>query len=321
MVGVRNNQSQQVSTRDGFGQGLLEAAQDNQAIVGLCADLTESVRMNWFAQMFPDRFIEVGVAEQNLVGLAAGLALAGKHPFAASYATFSPGNNWGPIRSSICYSNLSVTLVGGHTGIAIGPDGATHQGLEDIALMRVLPNMTVVVPADREEARKATKALSQLNSPSYLRISKYEGPAVTAPDTPFELGTSIELRSGTDVCLIACGTMVSTALETASMLAKKNISAQVVNMHTIKPIDTKRLRGVFSHKKLVVSLEDHQVAGGLGSAIAEEVSQFSQKARLLRIGINDAFGQSGSADDLLEAYGLTASQITQALIQSLNNNL
>lgn len=303
------------TTRDGFGHGLVEAAQENPHIVGLCADLTESTRMNWFAESFPDRFVELGVAEQNLAGVAAGLALAGKHPVAASYAAFSPANNWGPIRASICYSDLPVTLIGGHAGISIGPDGATHQALEDIALMRVLPNMTVVVPADKEEARKAIKALTNLNHPSYLRITKYESPAVTDTTSEFTLGKANVLRTGSDVTLVACGTMVTVALAAAKMLADQHITARVINMHTIKPLDVAVLRDANTETNAIISVEEHQIAGGLGSAIAESLAKEPSRVPHLIMGIPDTFGQSGSATELLAAYGLTAENIVSQTTQ------
>ncbi len=305
------------TTRDGFGQGLLEAAQEDAQIVGLCADLTESTRMHWFAKSFPNRYVELGVAEQNLAGVAAGLALTGKHPVAASYATFSPANNWGPIRSSICYSNLPVTLVGGHSGIAIGPDGATHQGLEDIALMRVLPNMTVVVPADKEEARKAIRALCNVRGPSYLRTTKFATPAVTDAHTPFSIGKAVVLREGRDSTIIACGIMVHTALEVAKHLSKQGISVEVINMHTIKPIDKTAIKRAFKQTKLVVTLEDHQVAGGLGSAVAEVAVTLGSGTPQLLLGIQDKFGESGSATDLLTAYKLDPKSVALAIQQAV----
>ncbi len=305
------------TSRDGFGQGLLEAAQNNTNIVGLCADLTESTRMHWFAESCPDRFIDLGVAEQNMAGVAAGLALAGKHPVAASYATFSPANNWGPIRASICYSNLPVTLVGGHASVSIGPDGATHQGLEDIALMRVLPNMTVVVPADKEEARKAIHALTKLSSPSYLRITKYETDAVTNAQTLFEIGKSIELRPGTTATIIACGTMVAAALEAAEILEKQDISVRVLNMHTIKPLDCEAVKRAFTQTKVVVTVEEHQIAGGMGSAVGECAIQLGTSTPQRLLGMNDQFGESGSPDELLKAYKLTPKDIATAVKEAL----
>lgn len=203
------------TTRDGFGHGLVEAAEQRPEIIGLCADLTESTRMHWFREKFPKRFIEMGVAEENMIGMAAGLALGGKIPVAASYATFNPGNSWGPLRASVCYSNLNVKIIGGHSGLSAGQDGATHQGLEDLALVRVLPNMTVLVPCDEEEARKATHAMLAHSGPVYLRTSKHPIQNLTTPETPFAIGRAETLRAGSDVSIIACGNLVAPALQAA----------------------------------------------------------------------------------------------------------
>lgn len=299
------------TTRDGFGQGLLEAAQADSSIVGLSADLTESTRMNIFAKAFPERFIQVGVAEQNLAGVAAGFALAGKVPFTSSYACFHPANSWGVIRTSICYSNLNVKIVGGHTGLSTGEDGATHQSLEDIATMRVLPNMTVIVPADSEEARKATLATAKHVGPVYLRTTKFESGAVTTHQTPFDIGKAIFLRPGNDITLIACGVMVARAMQASLELERQGISAAVVNMHTIKPIDVTAIEFALARSPLIVTLEDHQVAGGLGSAVAEVISQKHTPSLLKIMGAEDTFGESGKGDELLDYYGLSVSNIVK----------
>lgn len=299
------------TTRDGFGQGLLEAAQSDSSIVGLCADLTESTRMNIFARHFPDRFVELGVAEQNLAGVAAGFALAGKIPFAASYACFHPANSWGVIRTSICYSNLNVKIIGGHAGLSTGEDGATHQSLEDIATMRVLPNMTVIVPADGEEARKATMAAAKHVGPVYLRTSKFETGHVTSSDTPFDIGKAVFLKPGNDITLIACGVMVSRALQAAMELEQQGISAAVVNMHTIKPLDTKSINFALARSPLLLTIEDHQQAGGLGSTVAEYVSQLKTPSLLKIMGAQDTFGQSGKGDVVLDYYDLSVHAIVK----------
>lgn len=303
------------TTRDGFGQGLLELAKENEQVVGLCADLTESTRMSVFAEAFPERFVQVGVAEQNLAGVAAGMALAGKIPFAASYACFHPANSWGVIRTSICYSKLNVKIVGGHAGLVTGEDGATHQSLEDIATMRVLPNMTVIVPADGEEARKATIAAGEIDGPVYLRTSKYTTGTVTTRATPFNIGKAILLRPGNDITLVACGVMVSKALIVAEELERVGISAAVLNMHTVKPLDTRAIQFALARSPFVMTLEDHQVAGGLGSAIAEFITQTDMSARLKIIGVKDSFGESGKADELLEKYGLGIETIIKKAIK------
>lgn len=305
------------ATRDGFGQGLLEAAQENEAVVGLCADLTESTRMNLFAEQYPKRFIELGVAEQNLAGVAAGFALTGKVPFAASYACFHPANSWGVIRTSICYSNLNVKLVGGHAGLSTGEDGATHQSLEDIATMRVLPNMTVIVPADYEEARKATIAAAQLYGPVYLRTAKFATGAITTPETPFDIGKAVLLRQGTDITLIACGVMVERALQAAEELEHQGIQAAVLNMHTIKPLDTSAIAFALERSPLIVSIEDHQQIGGLGSAITEYLAQQEKPHQLKIMGVKDKFGESGKADELLSKYNLSVQRISEQTKQLL----
>lgn len=306
-----------LSTRDGFGTGLLAAAQELPQVVGLCADLTDSAKMRTFADAFPERFVELGVAEQNLAGVAAGMALAGKIPFAASYGCFHPANSWGVIRSSIAYSNLNVKLVGGHTGLVTGEDGATHQSLEDIALMQVLPNITVLVPADAAEAHEATIAAALHQGPVYLRTNKYLVRPL-APLAPFELGTARLMRHGTDITLIACGVMVSHALTVADELAKEQHSVRVLNMHTIKPLDTASILQAAHETWGIFTLEDHQVIGGLGSVVSQVLAEkfLPQAKRPLlfhSFGIQDAFGQSGKADELLTEYGLSISQITQKL--------
>jgi transketolase len=307
----------QDTTRDGFGIGLVELAESTPAVVGLCADLTESTRMHWFAKAYPKRFIQMGVAEENMVGVATGLALAGKIPFASSYACFSPANSWGVIRSSLCYSKLPVIIVGGHAGLSTGADGATHQALEDIAIMRVLPNMTVIVPCDKEEARKATHALATLGTPAYLRTSKLPATTLTTTKTPFEIGVGLVLQTGADIALIACGTMVSKALETARHLARKDIHATVINMHTIKPLDTALLDTLTRTVRAVLTIEDHQKSGGLGSAVAEYLAQLPTHPPLAIMGTDDVFGQSGTPAELYREYGLTTKDIARTALKLL----
>lgn len=302
------------ASRDGFGVGLKEAAEQDENIVGLCADLTESTRMNIFKEAFPKRFIEVGVAEQNLAGVAAGFALAGKTPFAASYAAFQPYNSFGPIRTTICYSNLNVKLVGGHAGLGIGEDGATHQALEDISLMRSLPNMTVVVPCDKEEARKATLALARFKGPAYLRTTKFETKPITTNDTPFKIGQAIELTQGNDATIIACGPMVEQALLAAKILATHHVlHTTVLNMHTIKPLDTLAIQEAIRRSKTIITIEDHQIHGGLGSAVAEYISQLGLPVNFKIMGVQDKFGESGKGTELYEKHGLTARHIVDTV--------
>ena len=308
------------TTRDGFGQGLLELAQENEAVVGLCADLTESTRMSLFAEKFPERYIQVGVAEQNLAGVAAGFALAGKIPFAASYACFHPANSWGVIRTSICYSNLNVKIIGGHAGLVTGEDGATHQSLEDIATMRVLPNMTVIVPADGEEARKATLASGEMFGPVYLRTSKYETGVITTRNTPFNIGKAILLKQGRDITLVACGVMVGIALQAAQDLEREGIDAAVLNMHTINPLDTRALKFSLARSPYIMTIEDHQIYGGLGSAVAEYLAQQKQRHYLKIKAVNNSFGESGNPEAILEKYGLSTNAIVASAKKLINMN-
>lgn len=304
------------ASRDGFGEGLVQAGEEDKNIVALCADLTESTRMQGFRDKFPERFIEVGVAEQNLVTVASGMAACGKTPFAASYATFSPGRNWEQIRTTICYNDQPVKIVGAHAGISVGPDGATHQALEDISLMRVLPNMVVVVPTDSIEAKKATLAIAKNNKPSYIRLSRDKVPTVTTEETPFEVGRAEILHEGKDVAVIACGQMVYQALLAAKELEDNHISVRVINCHTIKPIDVKTIIATAEETGAIVTAEEHQVNGGLGSAVAEVVTEHFP-VPLKRVGIEDSYGESGDSQELLEKFGLTKKEIIKAITQVL----
>lgn len=299
-------------TRDGFGHALVDLATGNESVVGLCADLTESTRMHWFAEKFPERFVEVGIAEQNMMGVAAGLALEGKIPFAASYAVFSPGRNWDQVRVSVCYSELNVKIVGAHAGISVGPDGATHQALEDIAITRVLPNMTVVVPADSTEAAKATVAIGNHLGPSYIRLGRSKLPVFTAPGNHFEIGKANVLKEGNDVTIVACGSMVYQALLAAAELEGNGVSAEVINMHTIKPLDVDTLIASARKTGKVVTAEEHQITGGLGSAVAEALAE-NYPVMIKRVGMKDSFGQSGSPDELFEHYGMSKDGILKAV--------
>lgn len=308
---------EQKPSRDGFGEGLVIAAEENENVVGLCADLTESTRMQPFAEKFPDRFIEIGVAEQNLATVAAGMALGGKVPFTSSYATFSPGRNWEQIRTTICYNDVPVKIIGSHAGVSVGPDGATHQALEDIAMMRALPNMVVVCPSDWLEAKKATIAIAKNNKPSYMRLSREKVPTITTEQTPFEIGKAEVFFRGSDppkenVTIIACGQMVYLSLLAAHELEKHKISVRVINCHTIKPIDKKTILEAAEETGAIVTVEEHQVTGGLGGAVAEVVSQ-NFPVPLKIIGIEDHFGESGQPSELLEKFGLTKENIVKAV--------
>lgn len=312
--------------RDGFGRGLLKAAQKDEKIVALCADVEESTRCREFAEKFPDRFIEVGVAEQNMATIASGLANYGKIPFICSYAVFSPGRNWEQIRTTICINDVPVKIAGHHAGVTVGPDGATHQALEDIALMRALPNMTVIVPADAIEAEKATIAAAQQAGPVYLRLCRQATALVTKPLAKFEIGKADILRpipkntSATKgklkrftrrVALIACGIEVAESLKAADILAKEGIEAMVINCHTLKPLDETTIISAAKKCGAVITAEEHQIAGGLGSAVAELLSE-NYPVPLIRVGVKDRFGTSGKAIELLYEYGLNAGSIAQA---------
>lgn len=302
------------ATRDGFGDGLLELGENNENVVALTADLAESTRVNKFAEKYPDRFIECGVAEQNMIGVAAGLALAGKIPFAASYATFSPGRSWDQIRVAVCYSQANVKIVGAHTGVSVGPDGATHQALEDLAITRVLPNLTVVQPADAEEARKATIAVAQLLGPAYLRLTREATPEITTKDSPFKIGKANVLREGDDATIIACGPLVYNALLAAIHLAKEEINVMVINSHTIKPLDEATVIAAAKKTGAVVTVEEHQIAGGLGSAVAECLAKF-YPVPMEFIGMPDSFGESGPPTELIKKFGMDEVAIIKAIKQ------
>jgi transketolase len=310
-----------VPTRDGFGHGLVEAGKADARVVVLCADLEESTRAEWFHKEFPERFIEMGVAEQNLASVGAGFAAAGKIPFITSYATFSPGRNNEQIRTTIAINNVPVKIAGSHAGVSVGPDGATHQALEDIGLMRMLPHLTVVVPADAEEARKATLAVAKTDGPAYLRLGRAGSPSFTTPETPFALGRAEILwnssmgasgsTSSPQVALIACGTLVHNALVAAKKLEEQGIGSVVVNNHTIKPMDEKTIVDVAAQCGAVVTIEEHQVAGGMGSAVAEVLSQKHPVPQEF-IGVHDQFGQSGTPEELIAFYKMDADSIVEA---------
>lgn len=303
-------------TRDGYGDALVELGHSNPNVVVLSGDLTESMRAQQFAEQFPDRFIQVGVAEQNMMGLAAGLALSGKIPFVSSYAVFSPGRNWDQLRVSVCYSQTNVKVAGGHTGISIGADGATHQALEDIAMTRVLPNLIVVAPCDYWETKKTTLALSEHLGPAYFRFTREKTPVMTTAETPFAIGQAYVMREGHDVSVIGCGPLLFEALQAADTLAAEGISVEVINSHTIKPLDRDTILASVSKTGAAVTVEEHQRAGGLGGAVAELLSQ-ELPTPLEIVGVDDTFGESGKPAELLKKYGLTSSDIGQAIKASL----
>jgi transketolase len=301
-------------TRKGFGRGLLEAGKRDERIVAACADLTESTQMHLFREAFPERFVEIGVAEQNLVTVGSGMAALGKIPFVSSYAAFSPGRNWEQIRTTVCLNNQPVKIVGSHAGISVGPDGATHQMLEDIALMRALPNMVVIAPCDSIEAEKATIAMSIDSRPNYLRLAREATPIITTNATPFEIGKAYVFEPGRDVTIISTGIMTFHALVAAEKLFNQGIDAEVVHVPTIKPLDEETILNSVRKTRAVVTVEEAQITGGLGGAIAELVGE-NIPVPLLRVGIKDHFGESGKPDELMERFGLTAKHIMLAVHQ------
>lgn len=307
-----NDDVEREPIRAGFGRGLKAAGEANQSVVALSADLTESTQMNHFREAFPERFIEIGVAEQNLVTVASGLAHAGKIPFVSSYAAFSPGRNWEQIRTTIALNNMPVKIVGSHAGVSVGPDGATHQMLEDIALMRVLPRMVVVAPGDSIEAEKATKLIAENDQPTYIRLAREKTPIISTPDTTFEIGKAYVLREGKDVALIGTGAMTYQLLVAANILAKAGIEAEVVHVPTIKPLDSHTILKSAKKTGRVVTAEEAQAAAGFGSGIAELLTE-ELPMPVKRIGMLDRYGESGAPDELIEYFGLTGEKMVPVI--------
>lgn len=304
------------STRLGFGEGLLQAGIENENVIGLCADLLESVKMNIFADKFPNRFFEVGIGEQNMVSIASGMATMGKIPFAASYAIFNPGRNWEQIRTTICYNNQNVKILGSHAGLSVGPDGGSHQMLEDIALMRVLPNMVIISPCDAIEAKKATIALSKTKNPTYLRVARNDTPIITTSESPFEIGKAqivFQPENGlAKVGIIATGPVLYNAIVAANKLEKEGIKIKVINLSTIKPLDTEAIIALAKETKRIVTVEDHQVTGGMGSTVAECLSEF-YPTRMEFVGVKDQFGQSGTPEELAKYYKIDTDNIIKSI--------
>lgn len=298
------------ATRVGFGRGLKKAGEKNEKVVALCADLTDSTQVGPFRDAYPDRFIQVGIAEQNLVTVASGFAAAGKIPFASSYAAFNPGRNWEQIKTTACLNDQPVKVVASHAGIGVGPDGATHQMLEDIALMRVMPNMVVVVPGDSVEAEKATLAIAENGGPCYLRLARPETPVFSTADSPFEIGKAYVLREGTDVSLMGTGVMTYELLASANILAENGIDAEVIHVPTIKPLDDQTILASAHKTGRVLTAEEAQIAGGFGGAVAELLSD-KMPTPLFRVGIRDHYGESGQPAELFEYLGLTAHHIAK----------
>lgn len=298
-------------TRSGFGAGLHELGKSNPNVVALCADLTGSLKMDAFKKEFPDRFFQVGIAEANMMGLAAGLAIGGKIPFTGTFANFSTGRVYDQIRQSIAYSGKNVKICASHAGLTLGEDGATHQILEDIGMMKMLPGMTVIVPCDYNQTKAATMALGSHEGPVYLRFGRPTWPVFIAPDRPFTIGKADVMTEGTDVTVFACGHMVWLALEAEAKLAEKGISVEVINIHTIKPLDVEAILTSAKKTRCVVTCEEHQINGGLGDSVAQVLARYNPTP-IEMIAVNDSFGESGKPTDLLKKYGLSTENIVAA---------
>ncbi len=315
---------EQIPIRKGFGEGLAKAGETENDVVALCADLTESTQMHFFKEKFPERFVEIGVAEQNLVTVASGTAAMGKRPFVSSYAMFSPGRNWEQIRTTITYNDRPVVIVGSHAGVSVGPDGGTHQAIEDIALMRVLPNMVVVSPCDAIEAKKATLALAGApdwkDKPAYLRLAREKTGIMTTEETPFEIGKAQifwQPDGLAHVGIVATGALVRNAMLAAQDLEKKGIRVKVLNMTTIKPLDTEALIALAKETKRIVTVEEHQIVGGLGGAVAECLAA-NFPVPIEFIGVHDRYGQSGTPDELIKHYGMDRESIKLAILKIMD---
>ncbi len=306
---------QQAPIRAGFGEGLVLAGRADERVVAMCCDLTESTKMDAFAKEFPKRFFEMGIMEQSSASVASGMAAMGKIPFVSSYAMFSPGRSWEQIRTNICYNDRPVKIVGSHAGVSVGPDGGTHQAIEDIAITRVIPNMVVITPCDSIEARKATIAMAKTNSPTYIRLAREKTPIITTEDTPFEIGKAQEFfRSVTapKVGIIACGSLVYNAIMAGKELEGEGIGSVVLNIGTVKPMDREAVVALAKECGRIVTVEEHQIAGGMGSAVAEILAE-EHPTKMAFIGVKDLFGQSGSPAELLEHYGMGIGHIKEAV--------
>ena len=307
---------QQLPMRDGYGKALLELCQRGEQILVLDADVAKSTRTVWVREQFPERFLDMGISEQDMVGTAAGLALSGVTPFVSTYGVFLAGRAWDQIRTTVCYNKLNVKLAGAHAGISVGPDGATHQALEDVALMRVLPQMTVLVPCDAEETRKATLAMAERPGPCYIRFGREAVPVITEADTPFEIGKARLCRAGEDAAVFANGAMVYEALQAAETLAGEGISVRVYDLHTVKPLDEEAILNAASETGCLVTAEEHQEAGGMGSAVAELLAK-KAPTPLELVAVKDCFGQSGQPGELMARYGLDCQGICAAVRRAL----
>lgn len=309
---------EQAPIRNGFGEGLVVAADENENIVGLCADLTESTKMDGFAKKYPNRFVEMGIGEQSMASVASGMAAMGKVPFLTSYAMFSPGRNWEQIRTTICYNDRNVKIGGSHAGISVGPDGGTHQAIEDIAITRVIPRMTVIVPCDSIEAKKATIAAARMVGPVYIRLAREKTPIMTTIETPFEIGklqVFFEPKTPARIGIIACGALLYNAIKAAKELENEGIGVSVANLATIKPLDEDGIvRFSQSAGGKIVTVEEHQIRGGMGSAVAEVLAKKSP-VPIEFVGVDDKFGQSGTPEELIEHYGMGVNSIKKAVLR------
>lgn len=308
--------SKMVPMRDGYGQALLELCETNDKVLVLDADVAKSTRTVWARDKYPERFLDMGISEQDMVGTAAGLALSGMVPFVSTYCVFLAGRAWDQIRTTVCYNKLNVKLAGAHAGISVGPDGATHQSLEDVALMRVLPNMTVIVPCDAEETRKATLAMARRDGPCFIRFGREAVPVVTGEETPFEIGKARLCREGNDLTVFANGAMVYEALEAAKVLALEGIDARVVDLHTIKPLDTAAILAAAKETGCIVTAEEHQINGGMGSAVAECLAKHCP-VPMEMVAVQDSFGESGQPQELMDKYGLNKDAVMEKVRAAL----
>lgn len=302
----------QKPTRDGYGMGVIAAAEKDPNVVVVCADLTESTRNLDFKKKFPDRFIQVGVHEQFLAAGAAGLALGGKIPFITSYAMFCPGRAWEMVRTNICLNDVNVKIIGSHAGVSVGPDGATHQAIEDMAIMRPIPNVTILAPCDAVEAEKATRAIAAWKGPCYVRFAREKTPVFTTAETPFEIGKATTFRTGKDVAIVACGPLVHNALLAAEELAEEGLDVMVVNSHTVKPLDEKAVLHAAETCDAIVTVEEHQITGGLGGAVAEYLAKVRPTIQEF-VGVPNVFGESGSPNELISRFGMDVTAIKKAV--------
>jgi len=314
---IFNDTVERVPNRNGFGEGLKAAGEVEKNVVALCSDLTESTKVSDFATAFPERYFEMGICEQSMASVASGMAAMGKIPFIASYAMFSPGRNWEQIRTTIAYNGANVKIIGAHAGVSVGPDGATHQAIEDIALMRTIPRMVVIAPCDSNEAKKATMAAATYDGPVYIRLAREKTPVVTTSGSPFTIGKAeIYLERNKDhakkIGIIASGTILHGAMTAAHALNEQGIGVSVMNLATIKPLDTEAILAFAKDHDALVTVEEHQVAGGMGSAVAEYLSEV-YPTRVVRLGVHDRFGQSGTPEELVAYYGMDEKEITKTV--------